>query len=104
MKLQKLNFKSENLFRTSFVATNLVKSFELNPIRSAIMLWHFGQTRNGSVATQFTQFSSTAKNSATSSAPSEYVAVPKRLGQHEEPARRDEERFSNKPKSAPEKY
>ena len=53
-----------------------------------MMLCHFGQTRNGYVATYFILLSSTAGNSATSG----YVVVPERFGQHEEPVGCNEER------------
>ena len=43
--------ESEYLFRTRSVATDLVTSPEIQPIRCAIMLCHFGRARNGYVAT-----------------------------------------------------
>ena len=58
--------KSAYLFRACYVTTNLVTSLEFNPIRCATILCHSGQTRNISVATRFTVFSSTAPSSATS--------------------------------------
>ena len=91
------DFKTEYLFRTCSFATILVMSIESNPIRCATMLCHFGQTRNGSVATHFINFSSTETSSATS----EYVAIPERFGSNEEPGNRIEERTRNKPNSAP---
>ena len=42
--------RSENLFRTRSVATDLVTSLEIQPIHCAFMLCQFGQTRNGYVA------------------------------------------------------
>ena len=47
------DFKSEYLFRMFSVVTNLVTSLELQPVRCATMLCHFGQKRNGYVATRF---------------------------------------------------
>ena len=65
------------------VATDLVTSLEIQPIRCAIMLCHFRRTRNGYVATLFILLSSTAASSATS----RYIVVPERFGKKEEPAR-----------------
>ena len=79
------DLESEYLFRTCSVATNLVTSLEFNPIRCATMLCHFGQTRNGSIATHFILLSSTATISATGG----YVDVPERYRQNEEPASRN---------------
>ena len=79
--------RSEYLFRTRSVATNLVTSQKLQPIRCAIMLCQFGQTRNGYVATYFIFLSSTAASSASSG----YVVVPEHFGQNEEPAFSNEE-------------
>ena len=56
------------------------------------MLCHFGQTRNGYVATYFIPLSSTAASSATSG----YVVVPERFGQNEEQAGSNEERNKKK--------
>ena len=58
--------RSIYLFRTRYVATNLVTSLEIHPIRCANMLCHFGKTRNGYVATSFILVSSTVESSATS--------------------------------------
>ena len=85
--------KSEYLFRTRSVATDLVTSLEFQPIRCAIKLCHFGQTRNGYVATQFILLSSTTASSATSG----YVVVTEHFGQNEEPAGSNEERTRKKP-------
>ena len=57
------------------------------------MLCHFGQTRNGYVATYFSLLSSTAASSATSG----YVVVPEHFGQNEEPAFSNEERTRKNP-------
>ena len=57
------------------------------------MLCHFGQTRNGYVATYFILLSSTAAISATSG----YLVVPEHFGQNEEPTGRNEERTKKKP-------
>ena len=85
------------MFRTSSVATDLVTSVEIQPIRCAIMLCHFGQTRNGYVATFFILLNSTAASSATSG----YVVVPGHFGQNEEPAGSNEERTRKKPSFLP---
>ena len=61
------------------------------------MLCHFGQTRNGYVATYFVLLSSTAANSATSG----YAVVPECFGQIEEPAYSNEERTTKKPSFVP---
>ena len=82
------DFKSEYLFRTCSVATNLVTSLEFNPIHCATMLGHFGQTRNGSVTIHSIVCGSTATRSATN----DHVAVPERSGKNEEPAGSNEER------------
>ena len=92
-----LDFKSEYLFRTCSVATNLVTSLEFNHIRCATMLCHFDQGQNNSVATHFISSSSTA----TSSAFSEYIAVPERFGQNEEPASSNEKRTGKKSSFVP---
>ena len=75
------DFKNEKLLRMCFVATNLVISLEFNPNRHAATMCHFGRTSNGSVATQFILHSSSAENSAKS----EYISLPERIGQNEEP-------------------
>ena len=85
--------RSEYLFRTRSVATNLLTSLESQPIRSAFMLCHFGQTRNVYVATYFILLSRTASSSATSG----YVIVSERWGKNEEPAGSNEERTKKKP-------
>ena len=79
---------SEYLFCTRSVATDLVTSLKVQPIRCAIMLCQFGQTRNGCVPTYRILLSSTAANSATGG----YEVAPKRFGQSEEPACSNEER------------
>ena len=73
------NFKREYLFRMCSVATNLVKSLEIQPIRCATMLCHSERTRNGYVASRFILLSSTAVSSASGG----YVVVPERSGQSE---------------------
>ena len=88
--------ENESLFRTCSVATNLVTSLKFNPIRSATMLCHFGQTRSSYVANFFILRGSTATNSATGV----YVAVPERFGQNKEPAGSNEERIMKKPSFA----
>ena len=52
------------------------------------MLCHFGQTRNGYVATYLILLKSIAASSATSG----YVVVPEHFGQIEEPVSSNEER------------
>ena len=91
------DFKTEYLFRTCSVATNLVTSLEFNPVPCATMLCHFGQRGNGSVATHFIHFGSTAKNSATG----EYAAPPERIVQNEEPPCGNEKRTRIKTSFAP---
>ena len=91
------DFKSERLFCMCSVATNLVTSLEIQPTRSATMLCHFGQTRNGWVATIFLLLSSTAESSARSGC----VIVPERFDQNEEPANRIDERTRRKPNFVP---
>ena len=85
--------RSEYLFRTRFLATDLVTSLEIQPIYYPFMLCHFRQTRNGYVATYFILLSSTAASSATSG----YVVVPEHVGQNEEPACINDERTRKKP-------
>ena len=79
------HFESESLFLTCSVATNLVTSLQINLIRCATMLCHFGQKWIGSVATHFFLLSSTATSSATE----DYVVIPERFVQNEEPASRN---------------
>ena len=88
-----LDFRSENLFCTRFVATDLVTSIELNLILCATMLCHFGQTRNGSMD----NLSILPSNTETSSATGGYLVFPERLGQNEEPASSTKERTRKKP-------
>ena len=76
------------LLRTRSVATDLVTSQNIQPIRCAFMLCQFGRTRNVYVATRFILFSRTVESSATSG----YVAVPEHLLQNEEPACINKER------------
>ena len=76
------------LLRTRSVATDLVTSHKIKPIRCAFMLCQFGWTRNVYVATRFILLSSTAESSATSGC----VAVPEHFLQNEEPACINKER------------
>ena len=92
-----LDLKSEYLFLLCSVANNLVTSLELQPIHSATMLCHFGQTRNGSVAIHFILRGSTATSSATG----DDVAVPERFGQNEKPAGSNNERTGKNPSFVP---
>ena len=65
-KTTNIELESETyLFRRCSFNNNLVTSLEFESIRCTIMLCHFGQTRNVSVATQFILLSSTAMNIAT---------------------------------------
>ena len=73
------DFKSEYLFRMCSVVTKLLTSLEYQPIHCATMLFEFGRTWNGYVASRFILLSSTARSSATSG----YVVVPERSGQSE---------------------
>ena len=86
------DFKSEYLFRTCSIATTQVTSLEFNPIRCAFMLCNFDQTRRSYLAISFILRGSTAKSSARS----DYIAVPERFGQNEEPAGRNKERTKKK--------
>ena len=90
-------FKSEYLFRMCSVVTKLVTSLEFQPIRCATMLFHFGRTRNGYVATRFILLSSTVESSATSG----YVVAPERFAQSEAWAGRHVERTRKKPSFVP---
>ena len=85
------------MFRTRSVATDLVTSLEIQPIRCAIMLCQFGRSRNVYVATRFILLSSTAESSATSG----YVAVPGHFLQNEEPSVNNEERTRKEPNFVP---
>ena len=85
------------LLRTPSVATDLVTSPQIQPIRCVFMLCQFGRTRNVYVATRFILLSSTAESSATSG----YVAVPEHFLQNEEPACINEERTRKEPSFVP---
>ena len=85
------------MFRTHSVTTDLATSLEFQPIHCAFKLFHFGQTRNGYVATYFILLSSTAASSATSG----YVVVSEHFGQNEEPACSNKERTKEKPSFIP---
>ena len=76
------------LLRTRSVATDLVTSQNLQPIRCAFMLCQFGRTRNVFVPTRFILLSTIAESSATSG----YVAVQEHFLQKEEPSVNNEER------------
>ena len=95
--ITELDFRSENSFRTCSVATNLLTPLEINPIRCATMLCHFGQTGSCYVAIRFTLRVGTTTSSATG----DYVALPERFSQNEEPAGRKEERTWEKPSLVP---
>ena len=85
------------MFRSRSVATDLVTSVEIQPIQCAVMLCHFGQTRNAYVATFFILLNSTAASSATSG----YVVVPEHFGQNEEQAASNEDWTRKKPSFLP---
>ena len=89
--------RSEYLFRTRSIDTDLVTSLELQRICWANMLCHFGQTRNGYIATYFILLSSTAAINATSG----YVIDPEQLGQNEEPVGSNKELAKKKPRFVP---
>ena len=89
--------RSKYLFRTRSAAINLVRSKKFQPIRCAIKLCQFGQTRTGYVATYFILLSSTAASGATSG----YVVVLERFRQNEEPAGSNKERARKKPSLVP---
>ena len=72
--------KSEYLFRTCYIPTNLVTSLEFNTNGGATLRYHHGQTRNGIVANRLIQ----SRSTSTSSATIEFVAVPDRVSQTEE--------------------
>ena len=94
--------RSEYLFRTRSVATNLVTSQEFQRIRCAITLCHFGQTRNGYVATFFFLLSRKHfSHSVASISTSGFVVVPEHFGQNEEPAGRNNEQTRKKPSFVP---
>ena len=64
-------------------------SLDINPIRCAFVLCHFGQVRNGSLVTHF-------NSTARSSARNECIAVPEHVRQNGESDSRNEERFGKK--------
>ena len=79
------------------VVTNLVTPLEVQSIRCATMLFHFGRTRNGYIATRFILLSCTAGSSATSG----YVVAPERSRQSEASAGRNVEWTRKKPSFVP---
>ena len=91
------DIKSEYLFRMCCVATNLVRSLEIGPVRRATLLYQLGRTRNRYGATHFILVSSTAESSATGG----YVVIRERIGQNEEPAPRNEGRTTKRPSFVP---
>ena len=86
-KTTQRDFKSEFLFCTCFLLTNLVTSLEYNPLRFATMLCHPRQTRSSYLAIPVLLRGITVTMSATGN----YVAVPERFEQNEEPASRNED-------------
>ena len=86
------DFKNENFFSMCSDVTNLVISLEIEPIRCAILLCHFGRTRNSYIATRFILLSSAAQSSASNG----YVVGPERFGQNEARASRKVERTKKK--------
>ena len=89
--------RSEYLFPSRSVATNLVTSLKFQPIRCAVMLCIFGRARNGSVTTHFILFGSTAESRAKSG----YIVVPESFGQNYKPASSNKERARKKPSFVP---
>ena len=85
------------LLRAPYVATDLERSQNFQPISCAFMLCQFGRTRNVYVATRFILLSSTAESSNTSG----YVAVPEHFLQNDEPSVNNEERTRKKPSFVP---
>ena len=79
------------------VTTNLMTSLDFNPIRCATTLRHFGRTRSSYLDIPFNVRGSTAMSSATG----DYVAIPDRFGQNEEPAGSNKERATKKPGLVP---
>ena len=79
------------------VATNLVKSIEIEPIRRATMQCLFRRTQNCHVASHFILLSSTANSSGTGG----YIVTRECFSQNEEPARTKEERAREKPSFVP---
>ena len=70
------------------VVTNLVTSLDVQPIRCATTLFHFGRPRDVYVATRIILLSSTAEGGATGG----YVAATECSGQSEAWAGRNVER------------
>ena len=89
--------RSEDLFRTRSVVTDLLTLLKFQPIRCAFMLCNFGQTRNDYVATSCILLSSTAASSATCA----IVDVLELLVQNVEPAGGNKERTRKKPNFVP---
>ena len=73
------------------VVNNLVTSLEVQPIRCATTLFHFGRTRDVYVATRINLLSSTTEGGDTSG----YVAATERSGQSEARAGRNVELARN---------
>ena len=67
------------LLRARYVATDLVTSQNVQPIRCPFTLFHFGRTQDVYVATRIILLSSTAEGSATSG----YVVATESSGQSE---------------------
>ena len=85
------------LLRTRYDATDLVTSQNFQPIRCAFTLFHFGRTRDVSVATRIILFTSTAESSATSG----YVVATERSGQSEAWVSKNVEGTKEKPSFVP---
>ena len=85
------------LLRTRYVATDLVRSQNLQPIRCAFTLFYFGRKRDVYVATRIILLSSTAESSATSG----YVVATERSGQSEAWVSKNEEQTKKKPSFVP---
>ena len=85
------------LSRTHYVATDLVTSQNIQPVRCAFTLFHFGRTQDVYVATRIIIFSSTAESSAKSG----YIVATERSGQSEAWASKNVERAWRKPSFVP---
>ena len=87
------DYRSEYLFNTRSVVTNMVTSLEFNPIRCATTLCHFGQTWIASVVNH----SFLRCSVATSKATGNYVAVLEQFSQNEDTTSSIKERTRGKP-------
>ena len=95
LQARQSHFKSEYLFRTFSVATNLVTS-----PKSSFRLLRYYAVPFWPTTEQFSHFQSYC-SAVTSSATSEYRTVPERPSRNEEQSSIDEERTRNTPSSGP---